>query len=174
MYVVRFEFERAKQIVSPEGAMFSFVLRSLNDPNSWVRFDTFEAERLARAAHGEVHRLLFEVKGPWTDAPSHAVYAAWQVSDPARAASFEDSRRELFELRREVLATFAYDWLLKSLDHEGLYLVLGLYGDEEGATRLCREHPRIQNFIRANPAVNFSATDLTGLRCFRIENAEAQ
>ncbi len=125
------------------GVLTSLMLRSLNDPNSLERFDTFEKESMARAAHGELYRLLFEVKGPWAEAPSHAVYA-WQVGDPRRAAAFEDSRREIFALRREVLATFSSDWLLRRLDREELYLVLGLYGDEAGATRFCREHPRFR------------------------------
>ncbi len=171
MYVVRTDFSGARPTVPTRGALGSLVLRSLEEPNSLLRFDMFETEGGARAAHGEVYLPLFEVKGSWMEAPSHAVYAAWRVSDPTKARAFERSRWELFILRREVLATFAYDWLLKSLDDEGVYLVLGLYGDEAGATRLCREHPRIQSFIKAHPAEDFSALDLTGLRCFRIENA---
>ncbi len=50
--------------------------------------------------------------------------------------------------------------------------MLGLYGDEAGATRLCREHAHIQTLIKAHPAEDFSAIDLTGLRCFRIENLQ--
>ena len=173
MYVVRTDFSGAGPTVPTRGAQGSLVLRSLEEPNSLVRFDMFETEGGARAAYGEAYLLLFEVKGSWMEAPSHAVYAAWRVSDLTLARAFERSRWELFALRREVLATFAYDWLLKSLDGEGVYLVLGFYGDEAGATRLCREHPRIQSFIKAHPAVDFSAIDLTGLRCFRIENAAA-
>ena len=79
--------------------------------------------------------------------------------------------RQLFALRQQVLPTFAADWLLRHLDHEGRYMVLGFYGDEEGATRLCREHPQIRQFAAAHPASDYSAVDLTGLRSWRIDDA---
>ncbi len=169
MYVVRTELADRRHLYAKGDAMTTLILRALDVPTYSVRFDTFASESLARATGDEVYRLLFEVKGPWTDVPSHAVYAAWQVNDPTRAVLFEESRRQLFTLRSQVLATFAYDWLLKRLDHEGRYIVLGLYGDEEGATRLCREHPEVVRFVQANPATSFTAVDLTGLRCFRVE-----
>ncbi len=86
-----------------------------------------------------------------------------------RATAFVESRRQLFTLRRQVLPTFAADWLLKHHDQEGRYMVVGFYGDEEGASRLCREHPEIKRFVAAHPASEYSAVDLTGLLCWRIE-----
>ena len=169
MYVVRTEFSGDQPPVPESRAATSLILRSLDKPTQLMRFDTFTSKDAARAAGPEVYQLLFEVKGHWADAPTHAVYVEWQVNDPTRAAAFEESRRRLFALRRQVLATFAYDWLLKSLDRDGRYLVVGLYGDEEGATRLCRAHPEVQRFAQANPATSFAAIDLTGLCCFRVE-----
>ncbi len=169
MYVVRIEFSEGQRPASVHEAAASLILRSLDKPTQLMRFDTFFSEQKARAAAPDVYRLLFEVKGNWTNAPTHAVFAEWQVNDPTRAAGFEESRRRLFGLRRQVLGTFAYNWLLQSLDRKGRYLVLGLYGDEEGATRLCRAHPEIQRFAQANPIANFAAVDLTGLCCFRVE-----
>ena len=49
-------------------------------------------------------------------------------------------------------------------------MVLGFYGDEEGATRLCREHPEIKQFAGTHPANQYTALDLTGLLCWRIES----
>jgi hypothetical protein len=93
------------------------------------------------------------------------------ANDPTHAVLFEENRRQLFMLRSKVLTTFAYDWLLKRLDHEGRYIVLGLYGDEEGATRLCRGHPDVVRFVQANPETSFTAVDLTELHCFRVETS---
>lgn len=169
MYVVRIEFSEGQTPAPAKEAAASLTLRSLDKLNQLARFDSFLSEGAARAVGTEVFRLLFEVRGSWIDTPTHAAYAEWQVNDSTLAPSFEESRRRLFALRRQVLATFAYDWLLKSLDHNGRYLVLGLYGDEEGATHLYRAHPEIQRFTQANPMTNFAAHDLTGLCCFRVE-----
>jgi hypothetical protein len=141
--------------------------------NKWslnvVRFDTFASRDSALASGVEVYELLFKINGKWTQAPSHAVYAIWQVMNLEYEEAFVESRRRLFRVRERVLPTFVYDWLLKRLDQAGYYLVLGLYGDEAGATRWCREHPAIQEFTQAHPAEAYTAADLTGLQCFRIE-----
>ena len=136
-----------------------------------ARLDTFASQDAARATSGETYELLFEVKGPWGGPPSHAVYAIWEIRDAALAAEFVESRRQLFTLRQQVLPTFAADWLLKHCDQDGRYMVVGFYGDEEGATRLCREHPAIKQFAAAHPAGNYSAVDVTGLLCWRIARA---
>ena len=73
---------------------------------------------------------------------------------------------------RQVLPTFACDWLLKHTDVAGQYMVLGLYGDEEGATSLCRDHPAIKKFAHAHSAKEYSAQDLTGVCCFRVVAAK--
>jgi hypothetical protein len=49
-------------------------------------------------------------------------------------------------------------------------MVVGWYGDEEGASRLCREHPEIKQFAGAHPASDYAAVDVTGLICWRIED----
>jgi len=134
-----------------------------------ARLDTFVSEGAARATGGEVYQVLFSVRGPWDKTPSHAVYAVWEVRDLGRAAAFVESRRQLFTLRQRVLSTFAADWLLKHYDQEGRYMVVGFYGDEEGASRLCREHPEIKRFAGAHSATDYTAVDLTGLLCWRIE-----
>jgi len=155
------------------GVRASLVLRSLDDVKSLERFDTFKTESMARAAHGELYPSCSRSKGAGQKRRVTPSMQLTRLVIRRGAGAFEGRGRQIFELRREILETFSYDWLLRRLDREGMSLVLGLYGDEEGATRLCREHPRIQSFIRANPAINFSATDLTGMRCFRVEHATA-
>lgn len=73
----------------------------------------------------------------------------------------------MFHLRRQYLPTFARDWLLKRLDVVGRYAVVGLYGDEEGLT-LSRAHPEIQRFAHQHPPAQLGATDVSGLRSFRV------
>ena len=151
-------------------ASLSLALRSLQDPERMVRLDTFASEGPARATGGEVYEVLFGVRGPWDAPPSHVVYALWSIRDQERTAAFVESRRQLFTLRQQVLPTFAADWLLKHTDHEGRYMVVGFYGDEAGASRLCREHPLIKQFAAAHPASDYSAVDQTGLLCWRIQD----
>lgn len=170
-YVVMRELSRDQACAtSPNAeASFSLVLRSLQDPERLVLVDSFASEEAARATGAAVHRVLLAVEGPWGQPPSHAVCAVWEVKDLEHAAAFVESRRQLFTLRQRVLPTFAADWLLQPCDQEGRYAVLGFYGDEEGATRLCREHPEIRQFTSAHPASHYTAQDRTGLLCWRIE-----
>lgn len=170
LYVVRHEFSNAQDSGPLREARSAILLRSLDEPSHLTRFDTFASEQTARRAGGEAFQLLFEVTGLWAAPPTYAVFAEWQIAAPAFHHAFERGRKDLFDLRRRVLSTFASDWLLKRLDYEGRYLVLGLYGDEDGARRLCREHPEIQRFAAAHPATKYKAKDLTGLLCFRVED----
>lgn len=147
----------------------TITLRPMADGHGTL-FQVFDAEEEARAVRqGDVYELLLEVDGPSQDVPSHAVYAIWRIKNPAQIEAFIDSRKQLFELRRRVLPHFTFDWLLRSLDQPDQFLVLGLYGDEESATRLCREHPEIQHFIRQHAQATLEAEDLTGMRCFVVE-----
>lgn len=155
---------------APAAASVSVILRSLQDAARVARLDTFQTQDAAQATGAEVFEVLLAVKGPWQQKPSHAVYAVWDVQDAPRAAAFVESRRQLFTLRQQVLPTFAADWLLKHHEQEGRYMVLGFYGDEEGASRLCREHPQIRQFAAAHPASDYGAVDQTGLLCWRIEH----
>ena len=155
---------------SPGEASLSLDLVSLLDPDRVAQVGRFVSEAAARATGSDVYRTLLAVKGAWDEPPSHAVCAVWEVKDLAHAAAFVESRRQLFTLRQRVLPTFSADWLLKDCDQEGRYMVLGFYGDEDGATRLCREHPEIKRFAGAHPASQYTAVDQTGLLCWRIES----
>jgi hypothetical protein len=168
LYVVRHEFTKDREPGLKSGLRSSLRLLSLDEPTVMVRFDTYDSEEEARKGGVDLYDLLFEVKGTWMAPPTHAVFAEWDIADSRRIGDFIESKRKLFELRRRVLDTFAYDWLLRRVGIEGRYVILGLYGDEEGATRLCCEHPEIHRFIQDNPSGDFAARDLTGLRCFLV------
>lgn len=171
MFIVRSELTHKLQPAWPmlNDTVSSLVLQPLDLSNNRVRFDTFDSKDSALSRGEEIYELLFQINGKWTRSPSHAVYAIWQVVNLEYEEAFIESRRQLFHIRERVLPTFAYDWLLKRSDQPGSYLVLGLYGDEAGAARLCREYPAIQEFTQAHPAEAYTAVDLAGLRCFRIE-----
>ena len=170
MFVVRTEVPRWQRphSIDLQEPVMTLMLKSLDSVASTVRFDVFATEKAAHLVGDEVYQRLFETRGQWNAVPSHSVYAIWQVTQPEHEGAFIESRRQLFEVRRRVLPTFAYDWLLKRTDEPGRYMVLGLYGDEAGATRLCREHPEIRQFLQAHPVGQYSAHDLTGLCCFRV------
>lgn len=149
------------------------LLERLDEPQTGLRLDQVDADDATAAPHGEAFRLTFSVYGQWTAAPGYAVYALWQVSDPAHAAAFVASRQQLFAIRQQVLPTFAFDWLLESRERPHHYLIVGCYGDKEGARRCCREHPEIQSFARNHPAASMSASDLTGARACRVHTYHA-
>ena len=171
-FVVMRELSRTQIATQPPPgeALLSFDLVSLQDPDRMAQVSRFVSQAAARATGPDVYRTPLVVKGGWDKPPSHAVCAVWEVKDLTHAAAFVESRQQLFTLRQRVLPTFAADWLLQDCDHEGRYMVLGFYGDEEGATRLCREHPEIKQFAGAHPASQYTAVDLTGLLCWRIES----
>jgi hypothetical protein len=119
----------------------------------------------------ESYERLIEVQGAWSEPAPFAVFAEWQVDDREQYGAFEESRRLLFEVRREHLRTFASDWLLRHRDVLGRYLVLGLYGDEEGASTLCRLHPEVQRFAQTHPPAQYAARDVSGLCVCRVERS---
>lgn len=171
MFIVRSEnfadrWPSCPRLVEPTS---SLVLHSLDEPGTRVRFDAFTARRATRSTTGEVYQLRLGVMGSSAATAGYAVAAEWQLTSPAHVAAFEESRRQLFELRRRHLASFVFDWLLQRLDHAGEYLVLGLYGDEEGL-RLDDEHPEIHRFTRDHPPASYAATAPFGARFFRVES----
>ncbi len=116
-----------------------------------------------------MYERLFTVAGLSTTPLMYAVYAEWQIADPELIGAWLERSRRVFAIRQRVLASFAFDWMLQRRDHVGRYLVLGVYGDKDGATRLCRDHPEIKRFLQAHPAAAYTATDVSGMHCFRIE-----
>ena len=168
MFVIRSELPNRTLTEEPRIPM-GLLLEPLDGTGPFVHFETCEASEAARTREGEIYRRLLEITGRWTGQPSHAVFAEWQVRDVAQADAFVESRRQLFELRQRVLPTFAVDWLLQRVDDVGRFVVLGLYGDEQGL-RLCRDHPEVRRFAQDHPASALTATDVSGLHFFRIRH----
>jgi hypothetical protein len=166
MFVTRSELPSRPMGAEPRTSI-GLLLEPLDGTGALVQFETFETSQAALRRGNDVYQRILEITGRWTDQPSHAVFAEWQVGDAVFADAFVESRRQLFELRRHILSTFAVDWLLQRVDDTSRYLVLGLYGDE-GGLRLCRDHPEIQRFARDHPASTFEARDVSGLHFFRI------
>ena len=129
------------------------------------------ARRTAAESGGVLYERVAEVVGPWSASHGFAVTAEWQVDDPAHVPTFVESRRQLFEIRRRCLRTFAFDWLLRRADAAGRFLVLGVYGSEDDL-RLCRSHPEIQRFAAAHPPATYAARDVSGMRFYRLERFE--
>ncbi len=113
--------------------------------------------------HGS-HQLVDMVEGRSSGPPTHAVFAQWVVDDPSLASAFEESRRELFGLRRTHIDSFVSDLLLRPTAAEAVeYVVLGAYGDADGLA-LARNHPAIVEWARSHPAERLAARDVTGMR----------
>jgi len=129
-----------------------------------------EVEALVHLASGQRFEAVAEVRGAAPEPPAFAVYADWEVGNPAHRTRFEETRRELFNVRAEHIESFICDFLLRRLDQPGHYTVIGLYGDEEGL-RMCRSHPAVERFAGAHPVSEMTAKDLTGLRFYRVESA---
>lgn len=137
------------------------------DGGGTERFDARAGDDPGEAGYD----LVTIVDGPFAGAPTHAVFARWRVDDEAQTAAFEASRRELFELRREHIATFGYDALLRRRgSHRSEYVVIGLYGDDDGRAA-ARSHPAIAEWARAHPASELSAVDISGMQLGRVIRA---
>ena len=108
------------------------------------------------------------VRGSFSAVPTHLAHTEWSVPNPDNHQVFIDSRQRLFEIRANVLPTFCYDCPMRAVTDPSRFLVLGLYGDENGAARLCREHPDIQACAAENSVAQLGAQDVTGMNVFRV------
>lgn len=137
----------------------SYKLAPLTPSESYVRIDVYR--RMEQAAHSgkPVYKQLLEVRGKAGREPGFVIYAEWKLSDPAKVPAFQDSRRELFQLRQELLDDFSFDVLTQNLTHPDQYLILGFYKSEDGLEQ-ARNHPKIKEWAVNNGPASFSATDL--------------
>lgn len=158
--------ETAGQQASTPSASESYLLEPLDGSGGLTRFELFHSETEARRSGGDVYRLVLRARGA-APTPTHAVFAEWQLESAASAPLFEQSRKDLFSSRADHLESFHSDLLLQSLTDPLRYLVLGLYGSEEGLSE-ARAHPRIHTFAEHNPPARFGARDLYGVRNFRV------
>ena len=116
---------------------------------------------------GEVFEVVAQVRGAWREPPGFAIFADWQVDEPAYCRAFEESRLTLFALRQQAIPSFHTDWLMRRPDLPGRYLVLGLYGERDGL-QASREHPTIVTWASEHSADALTARDLHGARQYEI------
>ena len=116
---------------------------------------------------GDIFELVDETRGAWPEAPRFAITADWIVAPGGDPAGFEASRLVLFALRREHIASFHADYLLRRIADRSRYTVFGLYGDEEGLD-LARGHAAIRTWAEANPPSRWGARDASGVHRFRV------
>lgn len=169
MFIVRSEIFREDRrgsvpVLAPTA---SLVLQAIDEPGTGLRFDSFVRRDQARAAAGELYQLLFGVMGSLDVSPTHAACAEWDLGHPTEAEAFERLYQQLAELRRQLLPTLVFDWLLKRLDHEGQYLTLSLYADEAGL-ELGQSHPEIRRFTAHHSPSTVTATSPFGARYYRV------
>ena len=107
------------------------------------------------------------MRGRWAARPAVAVYADWVLAPNGDHAGFEQSRRDLFELRGQHIDGFFVDYLLRRVNDPHRFTVLGLYGDRAGLD-LARSHPEIQAWAQSNTPTQWGARDETGMRLFRV------
>jgi hypothetical protein len=170
MFVVKADVPAGRETEAQPLETAGLLLEPLDGAGPLVRFVTAATLDAAREVAGERYRKMLELRGRWSDEPGYAVIAEWQIADVAQERDFVESRRQLFLVRRQVLPSFAVDWLWQHVDRSGRYLVLGLYGDEQGL-RLCRDHPEVRRFAQAHPATTFAATEVTGMRFFLLRHS---
>ena len=150
-----------EQEVREVGASETLALSGLGANGETAYFSFFEKWNAACQ-----YEVVTRVGGAYEGNARFAVFAMWLLDNPDRADEFISSRLRLIALRREILPTFQTDYLLRHLDNESRFIVLGLYGDKEGAATLSRQHPQIQEFAAANLAG--VASDTSGAMVFKL------
>ncbi len=123
------------------------------------------------APGADAFEILFDVGGRWRAAPRFAVFADWQVAPDGDAVGFRQSRFDLFTLRVGTIEVFCVDYLLRRVDDANRLTVLGLYGTREGLD-LARGHPQIVAWAKAHPPARWGASDVSGMKLFRIVHAD--
>jgi hypothetical protein len=113
------------------------------------------AEGETSDARGTAYRIVHRVRGAFSADPPFGVSAIWLVDDERAREGFEESRRQLFKIRQENLPSFHSDILAEDARVPGRYLVLGLYGDEDGLD-LCRTHPAVVDFARGSSVTQWA------------------
>lgn len=104
----------------------------------------------------EGYELIEEVRGPAEI--RYAIFVDWTLNaGPGNAQAFEDSRRELFALRKRLYPELGLQRLLRFLGPGNRYLVMG--GASEPFGPLSRRTPEeVQRFLDAHPYTAYAPT----------------
>jgi len=164
------------------------LLNSLSYPAKYVSLTLWESREAGRAfAKSEAFGALFQATSVQELAtlgrPQEAydvlmrvlsegqsAYAGlvdWTLDpQPDNAASFERTRKEIFELRKQYVPGFVANGLGRLLGHSYRYQVVQFYStmDALGSAVLGSQIPQIQALIEAHPNSKFASTPVSGDR----------
>ncbi len=107
----------------------------------------------------EAYDVLFRVTGEGQ--PAYAGLVDWTLDPrPGNAASFERTRKELFELRKQYVPGFVVNGLGRLLGHQHRYQVVQFYStmDAFRATNPGSQIPQLQAFVGAHPTSEHAST----------------
>jgi len=111
----------------------------------------------------EAYDVLFRVTGEGQ--PAYATLVEWALDPrPGNAASFERTRKELFELRKQYVPGFVVNGLGRLLGHEHRYQVVQFYStmDAFRAASPGTQIPQLQAFVGAHPTSEHASTPPSG------------
>jgi hypothetical protein len=164
MFVLRRSTDNDQGAV--QGSSASILLQHIEGDRSFVRFDLVGDLVTPIAEQDEAFELLLEVSAEPRPKPGNAIWAEWEIADVEDRERFITRARALFATRRQSISSFCFDWLMRRLDRDDRFLVLGVYEDEEGARTLSRGHPAVLAFAEQNPAPY--ATNVSGFPVFSV------
>jgi heme-degrading monooxygenase HmoA len=171
-----------------QGFQAGMLLNSLSYPAKYVSLTLWESREAGRAfAKSEAFSALFQATSVQELAtlgrPQEAydvlmrvmsegqsAYAGlvdWTLDpQPDNAASFERTRKEIFELRKKYVSGFVANGLGRLLGHQYRYQVVQFYStmDALSSAVLGSQIPQIQALIEAHPNSKFASTPVSGDR----------
>jgi hypothetical protein len=110
----------------------------------------------------EAYDVLFRVTGEGQ--PAYAVLGDWTLDPrPGNAASFERTRKEVFELRKQYVPGFVANGLGRLFGHQYRYQVVQFYStmDALRAVSPGSQIPELQAFVGAHPASEYASAPLS-------------
>jgi hypothetical protein len=168
-FIVQHEYS-ANQAIGPARppSKSAIILRPFEDPDWIVRFDTFDSPASAAQAPGDPYRFVYGVRGSSKLGAHVAIFAEWELADPANCARFEANRAALFEIHRRQYPGLVSEWLLKRLDDSPRFTVLAIFGDDDAAVRFRAFAPPAP-FAPAQMQASLGATELFGQCACRVK-----
>jgi heme-degrading monooxygenase HmoA len=171
-----------------QGFQAGMLLNSLSYPAKYVSLTLWESREAGRAfAKSEAFSALFQATSVQELAtlgrpqeayevlmrvagegqPAYAGLVDWTLDpQPDNAASFERTRKEIFELRKQYVPGFVANGLGRLLGHQYRYQVVQFYStmDALSSAVLGSQIPQIQALIEAHPNSKFASTPVSGDR----------
>lgn len=154
-------------------AKYVFLMRWENREarQAWTQGEAFSAFFQANPIQGlvtmgrppEAYDVLFRVTGEGQ--PAYASLVDWALDPrPGNAASFEHTRKEIFELRKQYVPGFVSNGLGRLLGHQYRYGVANFYStlDALRAASPGSQIPQLQAFAGAHPPSEHASTPPSG------------